>query len=209
MANEDGKEDIQHKIYEICELKTEKTDDGAYLTGRANTIGKEDRYGDIPTRFNDKNIYELKMYKKNPVVLADHINSIGKIAGSMVRIKEDETGLMFKMKFMENPIDPTVAHGIEAFKEGHGRALSIGGRWLFEDPDNPLHLTKAIIHEISLVGVGADAHALTDTPKPKKIPEGTQGNSRAALERLVKEFRTTGDVSLIPKIDKTIEELKR
>jgi hypothetical protein len=36
----------------------------------------------------------------------------------------------------------------------------MGGEWRFEDPMNPAHLTKAIIHEGSCVAIGADMNAL-------------------------------------------------
>ena len=181
--------DFSYKTCFIGDLNVETKGDAAYLTGYANNKGIEDAYGDIPTNFNDQPVYNLSRYQKNPVLLVDHNNSSSHIAGSMVSISEDDKGLKFKAKFMNNPINPLVAHTIQAFKEGHGRALSIGGHWHHQDEDNPKHLTKADIHEISLVGVGADGEALTDTPRPKQFSKDSKGIDRKELEELVAAYR--------------------
>lgn len=161
-------DEIEHKQFSIEEFKIDKTDDGAVtIEGYANTKGKKDRYGDVPTVFSDLRdyVYELKDYKKNPIVLLDHWNSTNNIAGSFNPkmggfIKEDEKGLKFKLVFSKSDFPP-VAHARTVYEEGHGRALSIGGKWHHENKDHPEHLTYAEIFEISLVGVGADPNALT------------------------------------------------
>ena len=159
---------MQKKVFEIEEFDVKSEDGKFYITGYANNKNKEDRYGDIP---KGDNVYDLKMYKKNPVVFVDHINSATMIVGNMVKIKEDDKGLAFKLllRNIDDVHNPQVKDAISAYKTGFGRALSIGGRWLFEDANNPKFLTKAIIHEISIVGVGADGLALTDAPKPKNF----------------------------------------
>lgn len=186
-AKEKSIDNIDRKIFEIDDLEIKKQDkddedffnsckllninikasgDNYYISGYANTKNKEDRYGDIPM---GDNVYDLKLFKKNPILLIDHNNSASSIAGIFTKIKEDANGLLFKARLMdiEDAHNPHVKHAISAYINGFGRALSIGGRWYYENPDNPKHLTKAVIHEISLVGVGADGLALTDAPKPK------------------------------------------
>lgn len=182
---------IERKIFPIEDFKSEKTDTGYYVSGYANTKNKEDAYGDIPTNFNDKKVYDLKRYKLNPILLVDHNNSAAWIAGVVTSIKEDDVGLKFKAKMMDDAPNPPIKHAIEAFKQGFGRAISIGGIWMHEDPDNPKHLTRAIIHDTSIVGIGADSTALTDTPKPKKLTEGSQEEDilQKELKNLIFSFR--------------------
>lgn len=158
----------QHKQFAITDFKAGKMEDGrSFIEGYANTKGKADRYGDIPTIFPKLRnyVYELKDFVKNPVLLIDHENRVESIAGSFNPkyggyIGEDAVGLRFKAIFSESD-HPRVKQARTVYSEGHGRALSIGGIWHYEDGDNPKSLTKADIFEISLVGVGADADALT------------------------------------------------
>jgi len=191
---------IEKKTFDIEDLKIEiKKEDGKekiYISGYANTKNKPDAYGDIPI---GDNVYDLKRFKANPVLLVDHNNSAGMIAGRFVMTKEDEKGLAFKARLMdlEDIHNDIVKHAVSAFIKGFGRALSIGGRWLY-DKKHPKHLTKAIIHEISLVGVGADGNALTDVPPPKKISykQATKDNmldeakkiNKKLLKKIIKEI---------------------
>lgn len=166
--------EMQHKQFSITDFKSGKMDDGrTFIEGYANTKGSADRYGDIPTVFKPLRdyVYDLKEFKKNPVLLLDHMNSVENIAGSFSEkvggfVYEDEKGLKFKAIFSDSDFAP-VKHARTVYSEGHGKALSIGGKWFFENKDNLNELTLADIHEISLVGVGADPNALTT----KKIGE--------------------------------------
>ncbi|MFA5114388.1 MAG: HK97 family phage prohead protease [Candidatus Margulisiibacteriota bacterium] len=154
--------------FAIEEFKTTTNDKGIVtIEGYANTKNKLDRYGDVPTVFSALRnyVYELEEFHKNPVCLLDHWNQVGNIAGSFNPkmgglIVEDEIGLKFKMVFSASDF-PLCKHARTVYSEGHGRALSIGGRWYWEDKDHPEYLTYAKIFEISLVGVGADPDALT------------------------------------------------
>jgi HK97 family phage prohead protease len=172
------------KLFEIDDIKTEQEEEKFYITGIANNKGIVDAYGDIP---QGDNVYDLKRYKKNPVVLVDHTNSVGNIAGKMVKIKETEKGLEFKMRLMDNPQTDIAKHAVEAFKSGFGNALSIGGVWEYGETNEKKGtriLTKALIHEISLVGIGADSHALTDVPNPKSAPEVVKESRNADLKAM-------------------------
>ena len=187
--------EIEKKLFNIEDIKATEDDGAFYITGIANNKDIADAYGDIPS---GDNVYDLKRYKKNPVVLVDHYNSVGNIAGRMVKIKETEKGLEFRMRLMDNPQTDIAKHAVEAYKTGFGSALSIGGLWEYGDVDpkkGTRKLIKARIHEVSLVGIGADADALTDTDKPKSNPEGARKSQKAdlqALARLVKGLREIG-----------------
>ena len=180
---------LEHKQFPITELKTFKNEAGALvMQGYANSKGKKDRYGDVPTVFSKLRsyVYELKDYKNNAVVLLNHENKTSGIAGSMNTdvggfVLEDDKGLKFQMVFSQSDFAP-VAHARTVYEEGHGRALSIGGEWAHEDKENPGNLTHADIFEISLVGVGADANALMS----KGLP-GEKGEARN-LEDCIADF---------------------
>ena len=191
---------MDNKIFEIDDIKTEQEEEKFYITGIANNKNIVDAYGDIP---KGDDVYDLKRYKKNPVVLVDHTNSVGNIAGKMVKIKETDKGLEFKMRLMDNPQTDIAKHAIEAFKSGFGNALSIGGIWEYGDTNEKNGtrvLTKALIHEISLVGIGADGSALTDIPNPKSLPEDANESQKVdmkAFEELIAGLRKIrkGDLS--------------
>lgn len=196
---------MDKKVLIIEDMKTESENGKTYITGYANTKDKEDRYGDIP---KGDNIYDIKMYKKNPIVFVDHQNSAGMIAGNMVSIKEDEKGLAFKLllRNMEDVHNPIVKDAISAYKTGFGSALSIGGQWTYGDKNNPKVLTKAVIHEISIVGVGADGFALTDIPKPKSFQDDKifEGLDLEKINPLIKKYGK----EKITEIIKCIKEIK-
>lgn len=186
---------MDKKLIEIEDFKVTEEGDSFYVTGYANTKNRADSYGDVPTNYKDEPVYDLQRFKKNPVALVDHENSVGNIFGSFVIGKnathEDEKGLRFKLRLMENPQTDIAKHAVEAYKSGFARSFSIGGQWQFGDKENPSHLTKAYIHEISGVAIGADSHALSDADKVKSY-KVTEGEKRQfVIESLLKEYRET------------------
>lgn len=162
-------EQFRRKTFEIQDLETKSLDGAVYISGYANTKGKADSYGDVPTNFEGKPVYDLSRFNKNPVMFVDHCTSVSSIMGVFTQLVEDAAGLRFVARLM--PIDQAytdeVQHAISAYANGYARALSIGGKWIYADPQNPSHLTTAIIYEISGVGIGADDDALTTMPIPK------------------------------------------
>lgn len=201
---------MKKKIIEIVNFKSEKTDDGHYITGYANTKGKEDAYGDIPHNLNGKPVYDLSKFKRNPVALVDHQNSIGNIFGAFIigegATEEDDRGLKIKLRLMDNPQTDIARHAVEAFKSGFARSFSIGGYWKFEDKQNPKHLTKAIISEISGVAIGADSYALSGTEKVKIKYEVTEEQCvQNVMEELIKAYRVSKNESIL----ETIKYIKR
>jgi len=144
-----------------------------FIEGYANTKNKPDRYGDIPSVFRQKRnyVYELTEFKKNPVLLIDHVNRIDHLAGSVTEIYEDAQGLYFKALFSASA-HPTVAHARQIYTEGHAKGISIAGRFHYEDSSNPQNLTLAEIFEISLVAVPADPDSLVSaSEEEQKQPE--------------------------------------
>jgi len=152
-------ETLDVKISTISDLKLKKENGKLFLRGYANTKGTADRYGDIPTVFNRDFIYELTQFKKNPVMLINHENKVENIAGSFTKLEEDDKGLYFESEFSQSDL-PLIKHARTVYGEGHAKALSIAGKFLYEDEDNPKHLTLAKIYEISLVPVPADPNSL-------------------------------------------------
>ena len=151
--------ELSYKVLPIFECKATEAGGNIYLEGYANTKGVADRYGDVPTCFKRPYCYDLSEYQKNPVLLIDHVNKTDHVAGSMEIIKEDEKGLYFKARFSKSE-HPNVAQARTVYSEGHAKGISIAGRFMHEDDENPEHLTLAKIYEISVVPVGADPNAL-------------------------------------------------
>jgi phage head maturation protease len=176
---------IYLKTFEIEDFDVKKDGDIYISEGYANTKNKPDSYGDIPTVYKDNPVYDIKRMKKNPVMLMDHNNSAAFIMGKFIELKEDDKGLYFKNQFrpISDVYNEFLKDGISAFIKGFAKALSIGGRWYFEDEDNPTHLTKASIHEISGVAIGADPRALITTP-PKPKGDSTEDSKRTPREEL-------------------------
>lgn len=198
---------IFYKTFECQDLKF--NDDELVFEGYANTKNQPDAYGDIPTNYKGEAVYDLSRFSKNPVMFVDHHNSLSMVMGKFTLIQEDERGLFVRLKLMpqEEAHTPEVKHAISAFKTGFGRALSIGGRWHFEDKENPTHLTKAYIHEISGVGVGADEDALV-RPKSLETEESQAQELRKGLEALVATYRDTQNPEILTQISQKSKELK-
>ncbi len=189
------------KSLAITDYKSEVKDGVLYVEGYANTKDVCDRYGDIPTVFPSLRnyVYELTEFRKNPVMLINHENKVENIAGSFISLVEDAVGLRFKAAFSKSDL-PLVAHARTVYAEGHGKALSIAGRWFFEDKDNPNHLTYADIFEISLVGVGADPNAIgsvVNQPEPKaQVDLDPIAKELEALVKRVSEISETTAVTV-------------
>jgi HK97 family phage prohead protease len=213
------------KILPIGDCKVSKTDKGVYLEGYANTKNVPDRYGDVPAIYKRNFVYDLSEYKKNPVLLIDHQNSIANVAGSMEAIDEDERGLKFRAKFMDSPL-ALVQHTVAAYMQGHAKGISIAGRFSYENPEDPSQLTLAQIFEISCVAVPADPNSLAAASE-KAAPDANQqifsalkrlesGATLTAAElQMLREFSATlaGKVKGLDAYDpallaKRVEELK-
>jgi hypothetical protein len=165
------------KVFDIAERKIDSDGDGdtakVYLSGYANTKNEVDSYGDYPTNYDGKPVYDLGRMETNPVCLVDHRISASNIAGNFTELVETDKGLWFRLLLrpLAQVYNDMVKDAISSYIHGFGRALSIAGQWLYEDADHPTHLTTAKIGEISLVGVGAAPNALTTTDYPKALQD--------------------------------------
>lgn len=159
------------KEFVLTDFKELETDGVLRISGYANNKHIADRYGDIPTEYNRSYVYELEEYRRNPVLLMDHDHDVSHIVGSVTNIFEDEKGLYFEAEISNSDL-PIIKHARQLIKEGHLKTVSIGGVWLFEDLQNPSHLTLAKIFEISLVAVPADTYAVF-APKTPAEPAKT------------------------------------
>ena len=153
-----------NKSVELSDFKAVEENGLVKISGYANNKNIADRYGDIPTPFNRSFVYELEEYRKNPVLLLDHEAEIKKLCGTVTEIHEDERGLYFEATISNSDL-PEVKHARTLIQEGMLKTVSIGGMWLFEDLENPDHLTLAKIFEISLVAIPADPYATFEQVK--------------------------------------------
>lgn len=169
----------------------------------------KDSYGDIPT---GNKVYDVKRLESNPVALVNHDNNAAGIAGNYIYLSENEQGLQFKL--ILRPIDtvhnPITKDAVQAWSDGFGKAFSIGGKWLYDmelskPEDNEYILVKAILHEASLVAIGADQYALSSVPSTGKAEtEGKEVKDLTLGESVKKWLETKDDVYL-----EQIEKLKK
>lgn len=183
------------KILALEEGAVKQHDGLIFIEGYANTKNKADRYGDVPRVYPQKRnyVYELKEFKKNPVLLIDHVNRIDHLAGSVTEIYENEKGLYFKALFSASA-HPTVAHARQIYTEGHAKGISIAGRFHYEDTINPDILTLAEIYEISLVAVPADPDSLaraenTEEKPSSAAPHEEQEDLRKEIQALTEKLK--------------------
>lgn len=187
------------KEFTITDFKATQQDGKVIISGYANTKGVADRYGDIPTPFNRSYVYDLQEYLRNPVILLDHDAEVKNLAGKCNEIREDEKGLFFKAEITNSEL-PIMEHVRTLIREDILKTVSIGGIWLYEDLENPAHLTLAKIYEISLVTIPADTYATFEQVKKEektaevaevKTPDYTALNRKLtmfAMKQKLKEF---------------------
>lgn len=186
-----------NKCFELSDFKAVEENGLVKISGYANNKNIADRYGDIPTPFGRSYVYELEEYRRNPVLLLDHEAEIKKLCGTVTEINEDERGLYFEAVLSNSDL-PEVKHARTLIKEGMLKTVSIGGMWLYEDLENPAHLTLAKIFEISLVAIPADTYATFEQVKKEKqadpevkTPDYTALNRKLtmfAIEQKLKHF---------------------
>ena len=159
-----------NKDIELTDFKAVEENGLVKISGYANNKNIADRYGDIPTAYGRSYVYELEEFRRNPVLLLDHEAEVKKLCGTVTEIREDEKGLYFEAVLSNSDL-PEVKHARTLIKEGMLKTVSIGGMWLYEDLENPAHLTLAKIFEISLVAIPADTYATFEQVKKEKQAE--------------------------------------
>lgn len=110
------------------------------------TITKGDRIGDYLRKGAFRKT--ISEFKKNPVMLIDHENSVNNIAGSYTRVEEDQNGLYLEGKISNAPELATVRMLVA---EGHLQTLSIGGMFYYEDDGKAI--SEVDLFEVSLVAI--------------------------------------------------------
>lgn len=116
-------------------------------------VTAKDRDGDtvMPGAFTET----IREFKRNPVMLTDHKNSVANIAGSYTEVVQDEIGLRVVGKVSNAPELRAIRFLI---MEGHLKTLSMGGVFLY-GPDGHT-IEKVYLFEISLVAIPANPDAI-------------------------------------------------
>ncbi|MBA4541972.1 HK97 family phage prohead protease [Thermoactinomyces daqus] len=153
---------VEKRFNMLAEFQDVKqADDGyVYIEGYASTFN-EDLDGETVAK--DAFSETLNDYKLNPVVLANHTNSVESVVGQTVDAKVDEAGLWVRVKLSNSP-DPFTSMVREKVKEGTLRAFSIGGLFQYDYPI----IKKVKLLEISIVGIPANPYALFSMAKAWK-----------------------------------------
>lgn len=121
----------------------------AYLS----TFGNIDRDGDVVMKGAFAETIET--FRKNPVMLKDHYNSIDNIVGEYTEVREDNKGLFVKGRLSNAPDVLSVRIKMA---EGLIKALSMGG--YFQYDEDGVHISRVKLVEGSLVAIPANPEAL-------------------------------------------------
>lgn len=124
------------------------------------TTSNEDRHGESISI----EAWDLKAYKKNPVILAQHDYTKPPI-GKAVEISVKGEKMVFKIQFPEEGINPEADIYRKMYKSGFMNASSVGfipKKWVDGDgKSSPIRkYTKAELLELSLVSVPANSEAI-------------------------------------------------
>ena len=159
----DTGEDLIGAELEI-EIKTVEDSEGKALGDNQieiiGTTGAKDRDGES---IDPKGI-DLKAFKKNPVILPQHDYKKPAI-GKATNIKKTDNGLVFKIEFPEDGINPEADVYRKLYKSGFMNASSIGfipKEWTDGDGKKTPWRTydKSELLELSLVSVPANSEAV-------------------------------------------------
>jgi HK97 family phage prohead protease len=169
---EEIKKDELYRIKMVNEVLTEKDYEGKALGDleieMIGSTGSVDRDGEAI----DPNGWDLKAFKKNPVILAQHNYQKPPIAKAK-SVKLVDGKLMFRIEFSEEGINPEADIYRKLYKTGFMNASSVGFQpkeWEDGDGKKTPYRTfkKQELLELSLVSVPANSDALV-TAKSKGI----------------------------------------
>lgn len=130
--------------------------DGIEIDGYLSTFAARtpsDRDGDVVESGAFKETIEEFM--ANPVLLVDHVNMVGYLAGSFKTVKEDRQGLKIIASVSNSP---DMIHVRFKIAEGHLKALSMGGIFYYREDKRTIF--KVALWEGSLVTIPANQDAL-------------------------------------------------
>lgn len=118
--------------------------------------------------------WELKNFRKNPVILWAHNYSALPI-GVAEKIEQTDKGLIIKGRFASEEANPFAQQVKRLYEEGIQKAVSVGFIPLERDEADSSKITKAELLELSFVPVPANPNALALAVEkgfdPKKSPE--------------------------------------
>ena len=123
--------------------------------GYLSTFGTVDRDGDyvLPGAFKAS----IPKFMDNPVLLADHENRVGCIAGKFTKVLEDAKGLYVEA-VLSNSSEEWLIDLRWKVVELHISALSVGGKFSYGRDGHAI--TKVELYEGSLVPIPANPKAL-------------------------------------------------
>lgn len=131
------------------------------LTGVVGSTAAVDRYGEVI----DQNTWDLKHFKKNPVILWAHNLTLGEDRppiGKATKVKVENDALQFDIQF--DMADPFAADIFRKYKEGFLSAFSVGfiphKIQRSDSNDTPPVLMDNELLELSAVPVPANPEAL-------------------------------------------------
>lgn len=175
------------------EAAIEKAADGSFIAIASTNM--VDRHGEVV----DNNGWDLKAFKKNPVILWGHDHNEPAI-GMSKKTWVDGTGKQAKL--MIQPVLHEVTEKARAIKQlvemGIIKTLSVGFRPL-ESPDG-VTFTKNELLEVSMVNVPANAEAMTMAYKSLK--------SKGFEDQVIQEVGVEIDTARFEMLEKEISELK-
>lgn len=135
-------------------------DGNVYVEGYASTFN-EDLDGETITK--DAFAETLDDYKMNPIVLANHTNTVESVVGKTVDAKVDNNGLWVRVQ-LSNSQDSFTQMVRSKVQEGLLRAFSIGGLFQYDYPK----IKKVKLLEISIVPIPANSQSLFSMAKAWK-----------------------------------------
>lgn len=180
-----------------CQATIEKQSDGSFIAiASTNSV---DRHGEVV----DNNGWDLKAFKKNPVILWGHDHNEPAIGVSKKTWVE---GTGKKAKLMIQPLLHDVTEKAKAVKAlvdmGIIKTLSVGFKPL-ESPDG-ITFTKNELLEVSMVNVPANADAMAMAYK---------GLKKAGFdEEVIKDVVSTDSIEVLDKLialEETVSNLEQ
>jgi len=114
-----------------------------------------DRQGDWvePGAFRET----LPRFMKNPCLLADHSNQVGRLCGRVTKAIEDTRGLYIEAE-VSNGDSEFLRQTRALVAEGHLRTLSMGGLFYYGDNGSAIH--KVDLYEATLTPIPANPDAI-------------------------------------------------
>lgn len=128
------------------------------IKGYLSTFGNTDRDGDVvhPNAFDET----LAEFRKNPIMLMDHVNMVKYTAGRFDQIRTDANGLYVEASVTNSPAPDMVDLRFKV-SEGSLRTLSMGGIFYYDEDRTTIFKVK--LWEGSIVPIPANPRALFTT----------------------------------------------